>query len=433
MAISPLRDGSGVVTFKIILDGTILPDSVEVISIRTEHQLNHIPYAIIEIKLPIRDRNPFGLSENANFAPGTSVTISAGYDGRESDIFTGIVSGQAISGASSNPTLSIQCEHKAALMDLEKRSATFTDLKNAEIIAQICGENGISVETDDSGHAYASVSQVNMTDWDFIVQRAMLSDLFLVCEDDKVMLKKQGLSAKPALKLSFGKDVYDFNLVLDQSSQLKSGRSKKVEKVATKVHKNLRGQKTVPPTGTLDFPGSALAQLNTSIELADFGDYYSGKQLISGVHHTIEEGRWTTSVEVGLDIIKYLEVAEEVIPSSNEDNQENGASEAAVLQYMTYDEDSETLTIKDTHQNEIVLSNEGISIKSQSDLHLEAKGSILLNADNKIDAQADGNLIGHGQTVELYSDSSFKATGASSAELSSSATTTVKGSIVMIN
>ena len=429
MAISPLHDARDVVTYQILSDGTIIPDSVEVVSIKVEQQLYSVPQAIIEIALPQRDRDPFALSENAAFAPDKSITINAGYHSREATIFKGVVSGQGVSGNGSMTILTVYCEHEAAKMDINEQSATFSDKKNSEIIAQVCGENGIEIETDDSDQMYENVFQNKKTDWDFIVQRAFLSNLLIVCEDDKVLAKKKNLGAAADIKLTFGRDVNSFDLTLDQASQLGGGRSKSA-KLKTKVHKDKRGQKTTPPTGTLEFQGSALARLNTPIELAGFGDNYKGKQLISGVHHSIAAGNWTTTVEIGLDILRYLGLEEEEASTANEGTQ---ANEAPVLEYVTYDEDTETLTIKDPHQNEIVLSSDGISIKSESDLHLEAAGNILLNAGNKIDAQATGNLIGHGQQINLSSDTSFKATGLSTAELSATGTTTIKGAMVMIN
>lgn len=431
MAISPLHNATDVVTYQIALDGTILPDNVEVISIKVEHQLNYIPQAIIEIKLPDRNRSPFDLSESERFEAGTPITISAGYHSRNAVIFTGLVSGQGVNGGIDHAVLTIHCEHKAALMDIVEHTASFNDRTNADIITLVCEENGIDVEIEDTEQLYPNVLQKKQTDWDFIVQRAMLSNLLLVCEDNKVMAQKQALASEPDLKLTFRRDVQEFDLALDQSSLLKTSEAK-TTKVPTKVLRDKRKQRTVAPYGTLDFQGSALARLNTPIELAGFGKLYSGKQLISGVYHTIEAKEWITSVEIGLNILSYLEVVEEE-GNSNEETHENEQQAPAILEYITYDEATQELLIKDPHENEIKLSNTGISIKSQSDLHLESTGSIFLDAGANINANAAASLQGEGANITFAAQAEYKAEGAASAELSAGGITTIKGSLVNIN
>jgi Rhs element Vgr protein len=75
------------------------------------------------------------------------------------------------------------------------------------------------------------------------------------------------------------------------------------------------------------------------------------------------------------------------------------------------------ITITDENKNVIVMSADGVSIESAKDIILSAKGDVKIEGIN----------------VEVAASASLKAKGSGGAELNSSATTVVKGSLVAIN
>ncbi len=80
-------------------------------------------------------------------------------------------------------------------------------------------------------------------------------------------------------------------------------------------------------------------------------------------------------------------------------------------------EDEKSILIQDQNGNKIQMNSDGITMESCKDVKIKATGDIKMEGIN-IEAKASAGL---------------KAQGSASAEISSSATTTVKGSIVMIN
>jgi Rhs element Vgr protein len=80
-------------------------------------------------------------------------------------------------------------------------------------------------------------------------------------------------------------------------------------------------------------------------------------------------------------------------------------------------EDAQSITIQDQNDNKIIMSQDGIEITSSKDLKIKASGDIKIEGTN----------------VELSANAQFKASGSGGAEVSSSAVTNVKGSIVNIN
>ncbi len=80
-------------------------------------------------------------------------------------------------------------------------------------------------------------------------------------------------------------------------------------------------------------------------------------------------------------------------------------------------EDEKSILIQDQNGNKIEMNSDGITMESCKDVKIKATGDIKLEGIN----------------IESKASAGYKAQGSASAELSSSATTTVKGSVVMIN
>jgi uncharacterized protein involved in type VI secretion and phage assembly len=84
---------------------------------------------------------------------------------------------------------------------------------------------------------------------------------------------------------------------------------------------------------------------------------------------------------------------------------------------LTLSEDGKKVALEDQNGSSITLDDGGITLKSGKDITLKASGDLKVEATN----------------VEFKAQSNFKAEGQSGADLKSSGTLTVKGSLVQIN
>ena len=167
--------------------------------------------------------------------------------------------------------------------------------------------------------------------------------------------------------------------------------------------------------------------------MAGFGGAYNGLHLISSVYHHLAEGVWQTNVDVGLPV-----VARPVVTTTSAEEEEAPQAVVAITtaggNQLTFSDEAGTILLQDQHANQILLSEDGVLVKSSKDLNLEAPGSINITADQHLNLWAkQGNLRAKGITVDLDAQASLKAQGGASAELSAGGNTTVKGAIVMIN
>ncbi len=97
------------------------------------------------------------------------------------------------------------------------------------------------------------------------------------------------------------------------------------------------------------------------------------------------------------------------------------------------DDKGKSIVLSDQNKNTITLNASGITISSDKDINLKAKGGINLTASKKINLSATQDLVGAGMNVNLTAKTAFKAKGNASAEVSASGKTTIKGGLVNIN
>ena len=103
--------------------------------------------------------------------------------------------------------------------------------------------------------------------------------------------------------------------------------------------------------------------------------------------------------------------------SSDKDKLRNSGPKEKDNHMIRLDDDSGSITIQDKNGNEVILDKSGITIKSAKDVNITAKGDVKISGTN----------------IDLKAKASMKAVGNSGAEISSGASTVVKGSMVQIN
>jgi len=84
---------------------------------------------------------------------------------------------------------------------------------------------------------------------------------------------------------------------------------------------------------------------------------------------------------------------------------------------ISVNDDEGEITITDDHGNSILMSSDGLSLESSADISIKATGDLNLEGTN----------------VNMKANASLKAEGSASADISSTGTTSVQGSLVQIN
>lgn len=350
MPISPLKGAINIVSVVVKIDGTPVDDSVSIVSVQVDKEVNRIATAEVQLALPIGtgDDSDFFLTEQDVYVPGKSIEIAIGYHTKKEKIFEGVIVGQRVKVRKNNEnTILIKCSHKAVQLSMGRKSSYFKDKTDSAILSGIISAAGLTGEVDPTTYQHKQLIQYQSIDWDFILSRAATNGLIVYTEKDKVYAKKPLSSGTVDLVLTYGKDVLAFDGSLESSFQM-SGVSCEAwdmktqdlveghaqsptlsalgnlsgDKMGTSISLGSSDRQVTSPLekaelenwanaqllrarmaakrGSITFIGNAKPALNTLIQLAGFGKRYNGEALISRVTHEVKEGNWETSISYGL-------------------------------------------------------------------------------------------------------------------------------------
>lgn len=102
-------------------------------------------------------------------------------------------------------------------------------------------------------------------------------------------------------------------------------------------------------------------------------------------------------------------------------------------QKLTLSDDAQVILLEDLNGNSLRLSPEGIQLKSDRDISLQAGGKISLSAVQGISMASQADVQTTGLNVKSVANVQFTAQGRASAELSAEGQTVIRGAMVKIN
>ncbi|KRD10397.1 type IV secretion protein Rhs [Flavobacterium sp. Root901] len=355
----------GIATFNVKAGGSVIPDELSVYAVHIEKKINRIPVA----RITILDGDPatgtFPASSSATFVPGSSIIIEAGYDNNMQIIFQGIITGQSIRvDPSIGSALEVECRDEAIKMIVGRKSLTYSNQKDSDIITSIIGTySGLSADVTATSTTWPEQVQYYATDWDYILSLAEANGFVVTTINGKVSVKAPDSSTTSVLTVAYGDNLFEFNAKLDSLTQLGSVTSnswdyKTQSMINSPSSPNVAGSGNLSTKKLSDVVGLSSFQLQTSapldntdltnwskaqivksefakiigtakfqgtskIEPAQYmtfgglGDRFNGDYLITGVVHDLSEGNWFTEVDLGLSPLWFTEEPDVMSPSAS--------------------------------------------------------------------------------------------------------------------
>ncbi|MES1261114.1 MAG: type VI secretion system tip protein VgrG [Acidobacteriota bacterium] len=352
---SPLLLAGSLTTFTIKASGARISSTYQVVLVETWISVNRLPKA----KLVLYDgsaaagaagEGEFPISSAPTFLPGQEIEISAGYNGQESTLFSGVVVKQGIElGDSGSPKLHIELTDKATRMTLARKNAVFAKVTDSQLIEKLITANGLSASVTATQTLYEDIVQYYASDWDLLIMRAELNGFVVVADAGSVTVAPPNTQDDPVLTVAFGSSMLDFEGEMDAATQYTSAaiESSAWDESTQQVINNGPGSITVTTPGNVTsdqlartfniaqyaqqtgamlskdslkdwstsellksrlskirgrvrFQGSALAKAGRMIQLEGLGDRFNGAAYVSGVRHVITQGNWLTTATIGL-------------------------------------------------------------------------------------------------------------------------------------
>jgi Rhs element Vgr protein len=335
-------------TFTILSDGSEINAEYQVQAIVVDRSYNRVASADIVILDGDPAQEDFKVSDSEDFVPGRSIEIQAGYHGDNEVIFKGIVVRHGLRVHNARPSmLRVECKDEAVKLAAARKTAYFYDSTDAEIIEEIAADVGLGSDVDPTPVTHRSMVQFYATDWDFIVTRAEANGSLVVTDDGTLTVKPPAPSGEPALSLRYGGNIIGFEVVMDALEQVKSVRASTWDPADQEILEvDASGGAVVSPgnvssddlaavmnvdpldlrhagflgteelqswadalrtrrdfakvRGRVRIQGYAHIGPGETVELAGVGDRFTGRALVSGVHHEINVENWLTDITLGL-------------------------------------------------------------------------------------------------------------------------------------
>ncbi|WP_029274655.1 type VI secretion system tip protein VgrG [Pedobacter borealis] len=340
---------SGVQSFSITVNGQVLPDAVGILEIVVTNVVNAIPKAKVVVMDGSAAAQNFDLSNGTNFIPGAEISISAGYNGENEVIFSGLIISQTIRANEDGSQMEIDCRDKAVKLTAGRKNKIWEDASDSDAITDLVGQNGITADIDGLGLQHKQLVQFNCSNWDFIVTRAELNSALVIAEAGKLTIGMPNASQESTATYTYGSEIYDFEAQMDARTQYPQVLTKNWNYTNQEVKEGTSVAKTLPQQGNISgddlaevlgwednslyHSGNVAEQESTEwataqlfrsrlnrvignfrvqgdnklkpgiiVELLGIGERFSGKCWVTGIIHSYSgEAAWYSHVQFGLD------------------------------------------------------------------------------------------------------------------------------------
>lgn len=151
---------------------------------------------------------------------GVKVRVEMGAGDASGSIFEGRIT--ALEGRFTGnrpPELLVMAEDRLQDLRMARRTRTWEQVSDADVIRQVAQAHGLSADVDVSGPTHAVVAQVNQSDLALARERARAAGAELWIEGDTLKAKARPDRGAGSLSLTFGEGLHEFAVAADLAHQ----------------------------------------------------------------------------------------------------------------------------------------------------------------------------------------------------------------------
>ncbi|HXS56367.1 MAG TPA: type VI secretion system tip protein VgrG [Hanamia sp.] len=341
-----------VATFKIVVDGTELDPSYQLLSLSISKELNRVSSASIIFRDGDAALQTFSLSNKTDFVPGKKIEISIGRDSANTSAFKGIIIKHAIKvKANGNTQLQIECMDAAVKMTIGRRNQYFENVKDSDVFDDLISKYSLNSDAETTKLQHKELVQHNITDWDFMLLRAEANGMLVNVDDGTIRIAKPAIQNQ-VLQVNYGSSVLEFEAEMDARYQYKSVNAESWDYSNQQLFQADTSSSTFAEQGNITasdlaealspdkfdmhhsghkleqelqdwtdgimlrsrlakirgrarFTGFSGIKPADTVLLSGVGDRFNGKAFVTAVRQDIGNGTWETQIQFGLDPKRY--------------------------------------------------------------------------------------------------------------------------------
>jgi Rhs element Vgr protein len=350
---SPALQDPDTITLSLKSNGKEMTSLYQVHSIVVSTAVNRIPLARITLLDGSAADETFAASASDDFAPGSPIEIAAGYQSNNTPLFSGIIVKHGLRqhlGGKSH--LILECRSSAFKMTTVRKNADHghsgSTLTDSTLMESLIQPYGMTPAVTATKPQLPCITQFNCSDWDFLVIRAQINGMLVRVDGSTVKVAPPDFTQEPALSVTYGKDILEFQTELDASTQwsgvqcsawdpsqqamssvtanptgvnkLGSDDTTALASVLNGGYVNLIAITPLPDdqltswagaemlkselariTGRIRFQGFGSIAPGGMLQISGLGKRFNGNGFVGEVTHRIEPGSWTTEATLGVD------------------------------------------------------------------------------------------------------------------------------------
>lgn len=304
--------------------------------------------------------DPVVSKENAQLSAGKELVICLGENQNPEEIFRGYITSQRLkAGSEGTLVLTVDCKHAANKLTLFKRTRmhhSYVKQNSGDSIQKISDQDAIKRLLSDNypelkaifppletAFQHENLTQYDCSDWDFVIMRSEAMGLLTLVEKDKLRFIHAKPSGTKSEKLVLGENILEFESETDESkvaSEIGFGSWESDKQATSKPQTQLNPDKieTIQSgqefshTGSLSLNemrawtenqknrqqlGKTLSTVrmngNNTISLGQMVTVcacdvvVTQRIIVSAVKHTLQSGKWNTSLQLGLSARSHAE------------------------------------------------------------------------------------------------------------------------------
>jgi hypothetical protein len=135
-------------------------------------------------------------------------------------LFNGRVSAiEAEFGEGRSPEIAVLLEDRLQDMRMTRRTRSFSNVSDADVIRQIAGDHGLQPTIDVSGPTHTVLAQVNQSDLAFVRDRARAAGAELWIDGTRLFAKGRSSRSGSPIRLKYGAELREFSAIADLAHQ----------------------------------------------------------------------------------------------------------------------------------------------------------------------------------------------------------------------
>jgi uncharacterized protein len=201
-------------SFELLVNGSRLPEAVSPRITRVIVDQDVRLPAMFSMELEASDdaeKPTAWIDDSSLFAIGHSFEIKLGYFDDLESLMIGEITGlEPKFNFNRRPALLVRGHDRFHRLNRGRKTRTFTQQKDSDIVSQIASEAGLNAQATDSSVTHEYVLQANQTDMEFLQERARRIQYDVIVEDKTLVFRPTSNAESESITLTMENDLLEF-------------------------------------------------------------------------------------------------------------------------------------------------------------------------------------------------------------------------------